>query len=318
MNVKHLKYFVMAIDLGSYSAAAREAGVTQPTISSAIKSLEKEFGNFLVLPNKEGLELTNAGQSLLESSRTLLGDAERIREDMQRMKNVEEGNIAIGIRKHLMTSTMHKLLDRFTRDNPSIDLKIRTGDYFQLREKLLGAGLDFVIDHSPISKPPADVETELLMRDPFMVFMRSGHPESDKQDLPIEIINEYPLLYPRDLFQRVPGLAARIHGLFEGIRPAIDIEDVNLMANIVANSDRNYVFVWTYQLFETWLKQGKLVGVRVGADNWSIPVGVTYRSKRLLSPAANKFIGELRKECQQLTDQNNNASTSTVRSATGS
>jgi hypothetical protein len=90
------------------------------------------------------------------------------------------------------------------------------------------------------------------------------------------------------------------------------------MANIVANSDRNYVFVWTYQLFETWLKQGKLVGVRVGADNWSIPVSVTYRSKRLLSPAANKFIGELRKECQQLTDQNNNASTSTVRSATGS
>lgn len=308
MNVKHLKYFVTAIELGSYSSAARAAGVTQPTISSAIKSLEKEFGSVLVMPNKDGLELTVAGARLLENSRSLLGDADRIREDMRRIKDLKSGNITIGVREHLLTSMMHKLLDRFSRENPGIGIKVETGDYYELKKMLLGAEIDLIVDHSSGMQASGDVESEFLMGDRLMVFMRPGHPESDKQELPMSIVNGYPHLYSSNLFNtgRHSEVRVRDHGYLDE-PPAIDIADINLIANMVANSDSNYMFIWTLQLFETWLKEGKLLAVPVAGNDWSIPIGVSYRSKRLLSHAAQKFIDELHRECQQLTSQDDKA-----------
>lgn len=307
MNINHLKYFVMAVDLGSYSAAARAAGVTQPTISSAIKSLEKEFGSVLLLPNNEGLELTDAGERLLGNARTLLGDAALIGDDMQRAKDLESGAISIGVRDHLLTSTLRKLLDGFTDQNPQVDVRIVSGGYYQLLQQLQGAKLDFIIDHSRREASPDNLESQLLMHDPLMFFMRPGHPESDKQELPIETFSQYPGLYPRTLFQENSLMGGKVErNSFMGLRPAIDIDDVNLMGNIVAESSKDYLFVWSYQLFETWVQQGKLVGVPVAGDGWYLPIRVSYRSKHLLSEAANNFVAELQQEVRQQAKDDSN------------
>ena len=47
------------------------------------------------------------------------------------------GNVAIGVREHLLTGTIHKVLDRFCTANPNVYVKVETADHYQLRDKLL-------------------------------------------------------------------------------------------------------------------------------------------------------------------------------------
>lgn len=303
MNLTHLNYFVLAIQHNSFSAAARAANVTQPTVSSAIKSLEREFGNSLVVPGKDGLELTSAGQNLLDNAKTLLGDADRIREDMRRISESGEGSLAIGIRENLLTQVLCEAIDSLVQAYPTVDLTIKTGDYWELNELLLAAKLDLVIDQSSRSKLPDELESELLTHDPLMVFMRPGHPESHQDELSLQVVQDYPHLYTRRMFDvsRHNALEIRKLGYLEA-PPAIDIEGFALLAELVAGSKINYVFIWSYYLFESFVKAGRLAAVPLKGDNWQLPVRVCYRSKRLLGPAANYFISDVRERCASLAD----------------
>ena len=55
MNVQHLRYFLKVMETGSISRAAGLLGVTQPTLSVALKRIEQEFGARLFAPDGRGI-----------------------------------------------------------------------------------------------------------------------------------------------------------------------------------------------------------------------------------------------------------------------
>ena len=67
-----LKVFVAAARLGSFSAAAREFGITQPAVSRHIGELEKYTGARLFLRNGSRMDLTPTGRRLLASAEPIL------------------------------------------------------------------------------------------------------------------------------------------------------------------------------------------------------------------------------------------------------
>lgn len=75
-----MSFFVTAVDLGSFSAAARKLGTPLPTISRKVAELEQHLNAGLLVRSTRKLTLTEAGQSYLSACRTILdqvGDAER-------------------------------------------------------------------------------------------------------------------------------------------------------------------------------------------------------------------------------------------------
>ena len=297
MNLTHLQYFVAAIETGSYSKAARAFEVTQPAISTAIKRLEDEFGTPLVARNKEGIELTAAGKSLLENARKLLGDASRLREDIRQINNVESGVVSIGLRTHLMTDFAQQTVRSFLRKNPKIHIRIRSGEYQDLLKKLLEGELDMIIDHSHLDRKSTELISEPLFNDPFMVFMRPEHPLANSKTLPVSVVNDFPHVYSTLVAERAPRamLQIRKSGYLDH-PPEIDIADQNLMGLLVSESKNNYVFIWTYYFFERMVRNGQLVAIPLEGVNWQLMISATYRSEALLSPAARKFIDQLKQE----------------------
>jgi DNA-binding transcriptional LysR family regulator len=72
IELRHLRYFVALADAGSFTHAAEQMFIAQPTLSQQIRRLEEIVGTQLLQRRREGLQLTKAGAVLLEASRTVL------------------------------------------------------------------------------------------------------------------------------------------------------------------------------------------------------------------------------------------------------
>ena len=72
IELRHLRYFVMTADTGSFTHAAERMFIAQPTLSQQIRRLEQIIGTPLLQRRRDGVRLTKAGTVLLEASRTVL------------------------------------------------------------------------------------------------------------------------------------------------------------------------------------------------------------------------------------------------------
>ena len=72
LELRHLRYFVALADAGSFTRAAENIFIAQPTLSQQIRRLEEIVGTPLLQRRREGLRLTRAGRVLLDRSRNVL------------------------------------------------------------------------------------------------------------------------------------------------------------------------------------------------------------------------------------------------------
>lgn len=95
MNVTQLRAFVSVVDLGSFSAAARQAGVSQPAVTMQIKALESDLGATLLERRYHRVELTEAGHALLPHARSVLKDLTSARDDISALSHTVTGRLTI-------------------------------------------------------------------------------------------------------------------------------------------------------------------------------------------------------------------------------
>src|SRR4029077_5677570 len=72
LELRHLRYFAALVDAGSFTQAAEQMFIAQPTLSQQIRRLEEIVGTPLLQRRREGLRLTAAGTVLLDASRAVL------------------------------------------------------------------------------------------------------------------------------------------------------------------------------------------------------------------------------------------------------
>ena len=72
MRIEQLEYFLEIARTGSINRAAENLFLTQPGLSSAVKSLEKELGTTLLIRTSSGIDLTKDGQVIAENASAVL------------------------------------------------------------------------------------------------------------------------------------------------------------------------------------------------------------------------------------------------------
>lgn len=85
MNERDLIYFCKLVELESYTSAAKELDVTQPTISSAVRKLAQHYQDPLIIQKnkKSKITLTSAGQMLYDKSKKLLSEIASLDHDVR-------------------------------------------------------------------------------------------------------------------------------------------------------------------------------------------------------------------------------------------
>ena len=79
MDLKQLSYFVRVAEMGSFTRASIVLDIAQPALSRQVRLLEVELRQSLLIRNGRGITLTEAGKVLLEHSRGVLHQMERLR-----------------------------------------------------------------------------------------------------------------------------------------------------------------------------------------------------------------------------------------------
>jgi LysR family transcriptional activator of nhaA len=147
LNYNHLHYFHVAAHEGSVARAAERLGVTQPTVSEQIRTLERWLGVTLFERLPTGLRLTESGKMAFEHTSVMFRAGERLAEALGHAKRELPTSLRVGISGGIgRTATADLLMPLLALDNclPTI----RTGETIELLRDVRASELDLALCES--------------------------------------------------------------------------------------------------------------------------------------------------------------------------
>ncbi|MGH3853535.1 MAG: LysR substrate-binding domain-containing protein [Pseudonocardiaceae bacterium] len=145
MELREMRAFVVVVEEGSLSAAARKLHVSQPALSQTMTALERQLGIQLVVRRSTGVQATEAGMTLLTEARAVLARHDQALAALARHTAVGGSVLRIGIPLELPTDLLSKPLADLAATCPGTRVQARhmstAGQFEALRDGELDLGL---------------------------------------------------------------------------------------------------------------------------------------------------------------------------------
>ncbi len=123
MERRHLIYFLAVAEAGTISAAARDLGLSQPTVSQAIADLESSLGMPL-FTRAHGMTLTSAGRAFEAPARRALRALDAARWSVEEIKGLYSGELDIGCVTNTAVVPVSELIATYARKAPAINVRV--------------------------------------------------------------------------------------------------------------------------------------------------------------------------------------------------
>ncbi len=196
MEIDRLREFAAIAESGSFSKAARRLRIAQPPLSRHIRQLESELGIKLFERSATGVQITQEGALLLQQARTVLDDASALLDLASRARTVRAGTLRVAMAPGLC-EVVNRIRVHLLKTVPQLSIEgsdmSSAQQYAALRRRLVDVGM---LRHVPDS---AEVETEALFVERFVVLVSEAHPLARKRTLKLkQLSGERLLLQDRD------------------------------------------------------------------------------------------------------------------------
>lgn len=127
VRLEQLKYIIEVANCGSITVAADKLHVSQPNISYAISSLEKELEAVIFHRTRSGTETTEIGRSIIEQAQEIMNQVDILKNTARNHGSLVEGTLTIGAISGICTSFLPRTLSAFKAKYPNVDLVIHEG-----------------------------------------------------------------------------------------------------------------------------------------------------------------------------------------------
>ncbi|MEC3953152.1 LysR family transcriptional regulator [Nocardia sp. CDC153] len=124
LEVRQLKIFQAVARTGSYSAAARHLGYTQPAISQQVKAMERQLGTALVTRSGHQLQLTEAGEALRRHAATVLGSLDAAEAEIRALTELKAGTVRLAAFPSAMSTLVPKTIARVRAAEPELRIAL--------------------------------------------------------------------------------------------------------------------------------------------------------------------------------------------------
>lgn len=291
MNLKQLEAFVQIADSGSFSKAAKELYLTQPTISAHISSLEKELNTRLFVRNTKDVRLSDSGNVLYEYAKQMIALQKKIEDTF--VVREEKGQQCITIAASTIPAQylLPGILASYNEKYPNQQFKIVESDSTKVVEQVVNHTVDIGFTGTVIDKRLCKYipfyQDELVVITPNTDKYR-GFAE-EKQDAKW-IVNEA-------LIMREEGSGTRKEAEKQlkkiGIYPTklnviASMENTEAIKRAVANGMG--ISLISKLAAEDEIQKGKLLAFPISADDMRRDINVIYNRNLQLSRSSERFI----------------------------
>ncbi len=199
-TLHQLKVFEAAARHGSFTRAAEELFLTQPTVSMQIKQLTKSVGLPLFEQVGKRLYLTEAGRELFATCRQIFDNIAQFEMKVADLKGLKQGQLRLAV----ITTAKYfvpRLLGPFCQLYPGIDISLQVTNHEGILERMSNNMDDIYI----MSQVPEhlDVNYQQFLENPMVVLAPLNHPLANEKNIPIERLADEPFI------MREPGSGTR-------------------------------------------------------------------------------------------------------------
>lgn len=179
-----LRYFLAVIDNGTFTAAAAQANVSQPTLSAGIAKLERETGARLFRRNSQRVELTEAGARFAVHARRIEREFHLAQASLNGLAPVE--TLRLGVLTTIATAELAQLVAQLAAEAPNLRIELVEGNDRVLAQHLTRGRVDLALTLWTGGSDPAEVE--LLRTEGYALALPATHRLAAEPALPGEAL----------------------------------------------------------------------------------------------------------------------------------
>jgi DNA-binding transcriptional LysR family regulator len=287
----------LALDIHrSFQRAARALGVSQPALTRALQTLEKEFGARLFERGKTECQPTAFGHVVLARARRILSEVAETRREIDLLQGLETGEFRIGIGSAGPQQWVGGAIGDLCVDNPKLRVRVVELAGHQHADALMAGEIDVAVGEPPDLAAYPDIVVARLPRRPIVFFCRKDHPLTKLVTVEMNDIAAFPFVAPRVRHRtNLPASSAMGSLSADGqyFEPAILCANWTATCEIVSRSDA--VSARAHALLHTHGTPADFVILPVAAPWFVTDMAITWRRDRVSHPALKAFRDAVRR-----------------------
>lgn len=287
MEYRVLKYFLCVVREGSFSRAAEQLHVTQPTLSRQIAELEEQLGKKLFDRGTRYVELTEDGLFLKQRAEEIIALSDKTEMELMSSNLDLSGDIYIGGGETIGMKVITKVIKKVINEQPNIKFHLFSGNADTVIEKLENGTLSFgLLLHSKVTENYESIEIPL--KDRCGILMRKDDPLAKKEFITFKDLKGKPIITSS---QNRNDLISRLN---------INPKNFNIVAtyNLIYNASLMVEDGIGYCLAIDNIinTKGSNLVFRPISPNLEINLNLVYKKYKFFSKASNYFLDKLKDE----------------------
>ncbi len=175
LTATQLRALVAIAETGSFSQAATQLGLAQPSLRRAARELEVVCQQLLFRRRGNGIELTWEARTMARYANLAFAELQQGLQELEELRGRMQGTLTIGSLPLAMTRLVPQAVTRLLREFPETRVRIVDGPYEEQLQALLHAQLDLIVGALRFPQPSVDIIQERLFDDPLFIVLRPGH-----------------------------------------------------------------------------------------------------------------------------------------------
>jgi LysR family pca operon transcriptional activator len=299
LRLRQFRAVLAVAEQGSVLKAARALATSQPAVTKLLREVEDAAGVALFDRLPRGMMPNDYGRAFVARARRVLGEIERVGDDLARIADGQAGTIVVGALPSAASGLMPGSLARFRRAHPAMVVRVVHGRSDQLLPQLEAGALDVVVGRLYEPQVHDDFRREPLYEEPISILCRAGHPVLRKTSLAPQDIAGFDLLLP-SLEQRVGQDVERTVAALglEPERPPLRSTSLSFIREMLLGSDA--LAVLSRMMLAGDLLRGSVRIVPLAIPTPSRPAGLITLRHRRRSPGLDALVRTLRLYIREL------------------
>ena len=281
MDLRSLRHVVVLAKLLSYTKAAQELCLTQPTLTRSIQAIERRCNVRLFDRDRSGVHLTAVGRAFVERAAALLREADDLDRMLRRSTSADVGEVSFGMGPLAAQALLPAVLPNTMASKPELRTRVIVRNVETLLPALIREEIEFLISPEGPMPPSAPVKGVFLGWFPMSLLVRAGHPVFNNTDNGEQ--RRYPLLTPGQ-FKSIESWPRYCRPHLSG--PVHIIEDYGVAARLTESTDA----IWLCSTFAALpeIRAARLAEIPAPNGQKALRFRMVLYSldRRSLSPAA--------------------------------